>query len=94
MNHARAQTRLVVGAILLAFASIASGALIALSGDERAAEAPSPTPDRTPTARQAPTPTPTEAPTPGPTDYAGKDAAWWFRVEDGLVTRIEQQFLP
>jgi hypothetical protein len=29
-----------------------------------------------------------------PTDDAGKDAAWWFRVEDGLVTRIEQQFLP
>ena len=29
-----------------------------------------------------------------PTDYPGKDAAWWFRVEGGLITRIEQQFLP
>jgi hypothetical protein len=29
-----------------------------------------------------------------PTDYAGKDAPWWFQVEDGQVTRIEQQFLP
>ena len=29
-----------------------------------------------------------------PTDYPGKDAAWWFRVEGGQITRIEQQFLP
>ncbi|HEX5937947.1 MAG TPA: hypothetical protein VFZ75_09715 [Actinomycetota bacterium] len=29
-----------------------------------------------------------------PTDYPGKDAAWWFRVDGGRITRIEQQFLP
>ena len=27
------------------------------------------------------------------TDYP-KDAAWWFRVDGGQITRIEQQFLP
>jgi hypothetical protein len=29
-----------------------------------------------------------------PTGYPGKDAAWWFRVNGGVITRIEQQFLP
>jgi hypothetical protein len=29
-----------------------------------------------------------------PTDYPGKDAAWWFVVDGGHITRIEQQFLP
>jgi len=29
-----------------------------------------------------------------PTDYAGKDVPWWFTVSDGVVTRIEQQYLP
>ena len=29
-----------------------------------------------------------------PTDYPGKDAAWWFVVDGGRITRIEQQFLP
>jgi hypothetical protein len=28
------------------------------------------------------------------TDYAGKDVPWWFTVEGGLITRIEQQYLP
>jgi hypothetical protein len=29
-----------------------------------------------------------------PTDYGGKDVPWWFTVRDGVVTRIEQQYLP
>jgi hypothetical protein len=29
-----------------------------------------------------------------PNDYAGKDAAWWFVVDGGQITRIEQQYLP
>lgn len=29
-----------------------------------------------------------------PTDYGGKDVPWWFAVRDGVVTRIEQQYLP
>ena len=29
-----------------------------------------------------------------PTDYAGTNAPWWFTVEGGKVTRIEQQYLP
>ena len=28
------------------------------------------------------------------TDYEGKDVPWWFTVEGGLITRIEQQYLP
>jgi hypothetical protein len=28
------------------------------------------------------------------TDYGGKDVPWWFTVDDGVVTRIEQQYLP
>lgn len=28
-----------------------------------------------------------------PTDYAGKGAPWWFTVEGGRVTLIEQQYL-
>jgi hypothetical protein len=28
------------------------------------------------------------------TDYAGKGAPWWFTVEAGEITRIEQQYLP
>jgi hypothetical protein len=28
------------------------------------------------------------------TDYAGRDVPWWFTVEGGLITRIEQQYLP
>jgi hypothetical protein len=28
------------------------------------------------------------------TDYAGKDVPWWFTVEGGEITRIEQQYLP
>jgi hypothetical protein len=200
MNDERRRTLLVVGAIVLGLLSIASGAVIALSGDELAAETPSPTTETTPIETPAPT-TPTEtAITPStsptgspvladgrhfvyvtdaarpedgastvtfdlayfyrgeraeveaaergdevvndyyivndnprlrtlpladvvvvryipvdqccdlqdgnvdawlesiletnPTDYPGKDAAWWFRVEGGLITRIEQQFLP
>ena len=205
MNEDRRRTLLVVGAIVLGLLSIAAGAVIALSGDERAAEAPNSTPETTettPTGPQTPTPTasetesttpstsPTESPvladgrhfvyvTEGarredgsstvtfdlayfyrggraeqeaaergdevvndyyivnenprlrtlsladavvvryipvdqccdlqdgnvdawlesvletnPTDYSGKDAAWWFRVEGGQITRIEQLFLP
>ena len=29
-----------------------------------------------------------------PTDYAGTNVPWWFTVEGGRVTRIEQQYLP
>ncbi len=29
-----------------------------------------------------------------PTDYGGKDVPWWFTVEGGQITRIEQQYLP
>jgi hypothetical protein len=29
-----------------------------------------------------------------PTDYGGKDVPWWFTTRDGVVTRIEQQYLP
>ncbi len=29
-----------------------------------------------------------------PTDYAGTNAPWWFTVEGGEITRIEQQYLP
>ena len=28
------------------------------------------------------------------TDYSGKDVPWWFTVEGGQITRIEQQYLP
>jgi len=28
------------------------------------------------------------------TDYAGKGVPWWFTVEGGEITRIEQQYLP
>ena len=28
------------------------------------------------------------------TDYGGKDVPWWFTVEGGEITRIEQQYLP
>lgn len=205
MNEDRRRTLLVVGAIVLGLLSIAAGAVIALSGDERAAEAPNSTPEtpgtippgtQTPTSTASetesttPSTSPTESPvladgrhfvyvTEGarradgsstvtfdlayfyrggraeqeaaergdevvndyyivnenprlrtlpladavvvryipvdrccdlrdgdvdawlesvletnPTDYAGKDAAWWFRVEGGQITRIEQQFLP
>lgn len=200
MNEARRRTLLVTGAIVLALLSIAGGAVIALSGNERAAEPPSATPEVSPSSTPAATETPSEEPSPtpsatgspvladgrhfvyvtdaaraedgsatttfdlayfyrgeraeqeaaergdevvndyyivndnprlrtlpladvvvvryipvdeccelqdgdvdawlesiletNPTDYAGKDPPWWFQVEDGLVTRIEQQFLP
>ncbi|HET9672755.1 MAG TPA: hypothetical protein VFQ40_07895 [Actinomycetota bacterium] len=29
-----------------------------------------------------------------PTDYGGTDVPWWFAVRDGVVTRIEQPYLP
>ena len=29
-----------------------------------------------------------------PTDYSGTDVPWWFTVEGGEITRIEQQYLP
>ncbi len=29
-----------------------------------------------------------------PTDYAGTNAPWWFTIEGGEITRIEQQYLP
>ena len=29
-----------------------------------------------------------------PTDYAGTNVPWWFTVEGGKITRIEQQYLP
>ena len=29
-----------------------------------------------------------------PTDYGGMDVPWWFTVEGGEITRIEQQYLP
>ena len=29
-----------------------------------------------------------------PTDYPGTNAPWWFTVEGGRITRIEQQYLP
>jgi hypothetical protein len=29
-----------------------------------------------------------------PGDYPGKNVPWWFTVEGGQVTRIEQQYLP
>lgn len=29
-----------------------------------------------------------------PTDYGGKDVPWWFTVEGGDITLIEQQYLP
>jgi len=29
-----------------------------------------------------------------PTDYPGTNVPWWFTVEDGEITRIEQQYLP
>lgn len=29
-----------------------------------------------------------------PTDYPGTNVPWWFTVEGGQVTRIEQQYLP
>jgi hypothetical protein len=29
-----------------------------------------------------------------PTDYAGTDVPWWFTVEGGEITGIEQQYLP
>lgn len=29
-----------------------------------------------------------------PTDYDGKNVPWWFTVEGGQITRIEQQYLP
>jgi hypothetical protein len=28
------------------------------------------------------------------TDYGGGDVPWWFTVEGGQITRIEQQYLP
>ncbi|MGH2641330.1 MAG: hypothetical protein ACRDGO_06495 [Actinomycetota bacterium] len=28
------------------------------------------------------------------TDYGGTDVPWWFTVEGGEITRIEQQYLP
>jgi hypothetical protein len=28
------------------------------------------------------------------TDYGGRDVPWWFTVEGGEITRIEQQYLP
>ena len=29
-----------------------------------------------------------------PTDYGGTNVPWWFTVEGGRITRIEQQYLP
>lgn len=29
-----------------------------------------------------------------PSDYPGKNVPWWFTVEGGQITRIEQQYLP
>jgi hypothetical protein len=29
-----------------------------------------------------------------PTDYDGKNVPWWFTVEGGEITKIEQQWLP
>jgi hypothetical protein len=29
-----------------------------------------------------------------PTDYGGTDVPWWFTVQGGEITRIEQQYLP
>ena len=29
-----------------------------------------------------------------PTDYSGTGAPWWFTVDGGEITRIEQQYLP
>jgi hypothetical protein len=29
-----------------------------------------------------------------PTDYAGTNVPWWFTVEGGKITRIEEQYLP
>ena len=29
-----------------------------------------------------------------PTDYGGTNVPWWFTVEGGQITRIEQQYLP
>lgn len=29
-----------------------------------------------------------------PSDYPGTNAPWWFTVEGGEITRIEQQYLP
>jgi len=29
-----------------------------------------------------------------PTDYGGTDVPWWFTVDGGEITRIEQQYLP
>jgi hypothetical protein len=29
-----------------------------------------------------------------PTDYPGTNVPWWFTVEGGQITRIEQQYLP
>ncbi len=29
-----------------------------------------------------------------PGDYPGKNVPWWFTVEGGRITRIEQQYLP
>jgi hypothetical protein len=29
-----------------------------------------------------------------PTDYGGADVPWWFTVEGGEISRIEQQYLP
>lgn len=29
-----------------------------------------------------------------PTDYAGTEVPWWFTVEGGAITRIEEQYLP
>lgn len=29
-----------------------------------------------------------------PSDYPGKNVPWWFTVEGGEITRIEQQYLP
>lgn len=28
------------------------------------------------------------------TDYGGADVPWWFTVEGGVITKIEQQYLP
>jgi len=29
-----------------------------------------------------------------PSDYPGTNVPWWFTVEAGEITRIEQQYLP
>jgi hypothetical protein len=29
-----------------------------------------------------------------PTDYGGTDVPWWFTVQGGEITKIEQQYLP